>query len=182
MVAYLVRRYLLSILLAPLVVYSLLLYGPFPLTPYKVLSGVSDRYQYPKSWREWDMVVGLDKPWPLNYVSWLFDPNGNTLRGKSPLANNATVPHVIDVNVFGMRIQGGGALTGDCGYSYSGPPVSGRLGNGIGEFMLFLVVLLLGFMLVAVRQRRGRPRPHRVASPADPLDYGRYRAGRYTYE
>jgi peptide/nickel transport system permease protein len=57
----------------------------------------------------------LDKPWPLNFLAWLYDPADTTQVD----GNFNVVPKGIDVNIFGLRLQGSGMLTGDFGKSES---------------------------------------------------------------
>lgn len=104
-------------------------------------------------------VYGLDKPYPLNYLFWLFDPN-KTSKTTYDLAGNP-ITSTIGINLFG--IAGDGVLTGDLGNSVSvdqGRAVTSlmgeRLGNtlaltGLAELVSIIIALPIG-IISAVRQ------------------------------
>src|SRR6266487_5911684 len=49
----------------------------------------------------------VDRPWPISYLAWLFDPEDTTQLN----ANFEEVPKGIDVSIGDWRIQGSGILT-----------------------------------------------------------------------
>src|SRR5687768_5543192 len=57
----------------------------------------------------------LDKPWPLSFLTWLFDPSDTTQLGG--YYNDEVLPKGININIFGLEIKGSGMLTGDFGKS-----------------------------------------------------------------
>src|SRR5947209_20403265 len=57
----------------------------------------------------------LDRPYPLNYLSWLFDPTDTTTIN----SDNQEVPKGLDISILGWRIKGSGVLTLDFGNSIS---------------------------------------------------------------
>jgi peptide/nickel transport system permease protein len=59
----------------------------------------------------------LDKPWPLNYLLWLFDPGVTETKGYNIAGNIVSTPKGVNINVLGLHIQGSGILTGDFGIS-----------------------------------------------------------------
>ena len=100
--------------------------------------------------RVFERNVHVDKPWPHNYVDWLFDHYA--LR----LAPNGKV-----------YTQASGVLIGDFGTSInieSDTPVSQVIGPGIGEMFAFLISLIAALMFVVTAQRWRRPQPHRVST------------------
>jgi peptide/nickel transport system permease protein len=54
----------------------------------------------------------LDKPWPLNYLAWLFDPEDTT-----ELDRNLPASKGIDLSLGPLHVTGSGILTGDFGRS-----------------------------------------------------------------
>lgn len=127
MVSYLLRRLLQSvffIMLASLLIYTVLVmvmpggpktqfdrlyenYSASGVSVQEAIESGDDRLEYlVKQYK-------LDKPWPLNYLVWLFDPSDTTqVNGYFEV-----VPKGININVFGVQIQGAGMLTGDFGLS-----------------------------------------------------------------
>lgn len=163
MTIYIIRRFfqsLLFVLLASLLVYTgVILWMPtgpkwrydMLIEQYKVLAasqGLSTDVQptsptltrLEKTWK-------VDKPWPLNFAAWLFDPNDTT-----DLDDNAQeIPKGIDVNIFGWHIRGSGILTGDLGTSSNtskGAAVGDLIGAKAGNtFLLVGVSLILSFLI-----------------------------------
>lgn len=98
----------------------------------------------------------LDKPWPANYFSWLFDPNGITVR-------TVTVPREV---TWSGRMSASKTLTlarssllaGDFGYSWVVDPDTPALAAYGFNPELLLPTLAASFFLglLAVLQRHGR--------------------------
>lgn len=89
----------------------------------------------------------VDKPWPLNYLLWLFDPNDT-----SDTDRDFNVIHKgIDLQIGGLHIAGSGILTLDFGKSkviQKGTPVSEFLSTKIGySAILIILALFLAFAL-----------------------------------
>jgi peptide/nickel transport system permease protein len=57
----------------------------------------------------------LDKPWPLSFLTWLFDPSDTTQLGG--YYNDEVLPKGINISIFGLELKGSGMLTGDFGKS-----------------------------------------------------------------
>ena len=77
-------------------------------------------------------IYGLDKPYPLNYLLWLFDP-AKTSETSYDIKGNPTVKS-IGVDIFG--IKGSGILTGDLGKSVKidlNKPVVDLIGAKTGQ-------------------------------------------------
>jgi peptide/nickel transport system permease protein len=59
----------------------------------------------------------LDKPWPLNFAVWLFDPNDTEINTYDLAGNPIVVQKGINLQLFGLTLRGSGILTGDFGKS-----------------------------------------------------------------
>ncbi len=106
----------------------------------------------------------VDRPWPLNYLLWLFDSNDTVQFVNDDYGNTYQVPKGIDIQLGSLRIKGSGFLTGDLGYTDSlgrDGPVSEMLGTRWGNtawlligslFLAIPTALVLG-ILGALRQR-----------------------------
>jgi hypothetical protein len=98
----------------------------------------------------------LDKPWPANYFTWLFDPSGTTMK-------TVTVPGEV---TWSGRISASKTLTlarssllaGDFGYSWVVDPDTPALAAYGFNPKLLLPTLAASFFLglLAVLQRHGR--------------------------
>jgi ABC-type dipeptide/oligopeptide/nickel transport system permease component len=113
----------------------------------------------------------LDKPWPVNYLAWLFDPVDYSTRR----CESERLSGTIDVTISGLRIKGYGALTGNLGESWlieRGTPVTDLFGPGLGEFLLATTTAIFLLMAIAVAQRLRRPPLHAFAAhpPPSPLE------------
>jgi hypothetical protein len=112
-------------------------------------------------YREWLVrVVKADRPWPLNYLAWMFDPTDySTQQTYDP----RTVTPGIDLTIGSIQIKGSGLLTGDFGESWlieRGTPVLDVFGPGLGELLLGMSTAILLLMAVAFGQRLRRPPPY----------------------
>jgi ABC-type dipeptide/oligopeptide/nickel transport system permease component len=136
MTLYLIRRLLQSIvflLLASLLIYTtLVIFIPEPATParrYEALKrGLQERpigavpigaapAPSDNPLADLEKKYKLDKPWPLNFLVWLFDPSDTEVTGYDLQGNLVTTSKGLDVNILGMRLRGSGILTGDFGKS-----------------------------------------------------------------
>ena len=91
----------------------------------------------------------VDKPWPLNYAAWLFNPDKTT---KLDVATGTVVQRGIDINLFGWHIAGSGVLTGDLGDSLkitTGVSVMDLLGDRIVNTLILTTSSLLFSVLIA---------------------------------
>jgi hypothetical protein len=166
MVAWFVRRVvggLVTFVVASCVLHLLLFEYAFPRCGYIIECAIIDTFipnqneRVYETAQRYEALFDLDKPWPLSYVAWLFDPDDTTRLDKE---TNAVVPSGVDVSIFGLRIQGSGLLTGDFGETVlvrGGIPISEIFGHGLHELFAALTGLIIAFTLVANFQRVGRP-------------------------
>lgn len=106
----------------------------------------------------------LDKPWPLNFLAYLYEPGETT-----EVVFGKTYPKGMQVQLFGVGISGSGILTGDFGRSLviaKHVPVTDMYGSGFDLLFAVLLGMVLTFGYVATVQRL-RLR----ASHATPLDF-----------
>jgi peptide/nickel transport system permease protein len=94
----------------------------------------------------------LDKPWPLNYLAWLFDPGETTELNEF----GEEIPKGIDLRIGELHVKGSGALTGDFGgyttwpWNTRGEPITVMIARGLPNTALLLVVSLIISVLLAV--------------------------------
>jgi hypothetical protein len=159
MVAFFVRRLIGGVamwLVATFVFYSLLVSPSLPIDP-KICNDCVRQEVRATAALEIERAIfaySLDKPWPANYLTWLFDPNGTT-RTISP----AEVIFGRQRSPQRLILVRSGLLAGDFGYSWevaTGKPSLEVYGLNLTLFPLSLASLL-GLMLIAVLQRRHRP-------------------------
>jgi peptide/nickel transport system permease protein len=113
---------------------------------------------------ETDAIIAtykIDKPWPLNFAAWLFDPSDTT---HTMPVTGEQVPKGIDLQIGGFRLRGSGILTGDFGVSrwvgrggYVGDMIQDNLGNtvlltGTALALTFAIAIPVG-VLSAVQRR-----------------------------
>jgi peptide/nickel transport system permease protein len=94
-------------------------------------------------------IYGLDKPYPLNYLLWLFDPE-KTSETSYDIKGNPTVKSV-GVDIFG--IKGSGILTGDLGKSVKidlNKPVVDLIGQRLGNTLALMGLSILFSILIAL--------------------------------
>jgi peptide/nickel transport system permease protein len=153
MTTYLIRRLLEGIfvtLMASFLIYTILTFAPGgPLSQLKFAAGASGRGNISESDIErLKRLYKLDKPWPLNYLVWLFDPNDTTTLDES----DKVVPKGINLKIGDIHIQGSGILTGDFGRSmlvYRGLPVSEVMAARMGNTLVLMVGSLLLSLIIA---------------------------------
>jgi len=169
MTSYLVRRIfqtVIFVILASLLVYTVMvmLMPGGPETAYNQLKGnleISGPINLPVETlqngngqsfdpiKDLERVYKLDKPWPLNFFVWLFDPSDTT----KSVSNNQNVLETrvkgIDLTIFGLRLRGSGILTGDFGVSVGyldNVPIS----DVIAQRWLNTLLLILCSVVVAI--------------------------------
>ncbi|HST03719.1 MAG TPA: ABC transporter permease [Chloroflexia bacterium] len=94
-------------------------------------------------------LYGLDKPYPLNYLLWLFDPS-KTSETSYDIQGNPIVKSV-GVDIFG--IKGSGILTGDLGKSVNvdlNRPVAELIGKRLGNTLALMGLSILFSILIAL--------------------------------
>jgi hypothetical protein len=97
----------------------------------------------------------LDKPWPLNFLAYMFEPGETT-----DVVGKEAYPKGVRVSVAGMEISGSGVITGDFGRSITiarNMPVMDMLGPAIYLAFASVLALIVTFTFVASLQRVGRP-------------------------
>ncbi|HVF99271.1 MAG TPA: hypothetical protein VND68_05495 [Chloroflexia bacterium] len=168
MLAHLLRQFtggIVTFFLAAFVLYTAILYAPTASPDIVRPTPRPDFDRYIASARN---TFELDKPWPLNFLAYMFDPNETT-----DVIGSVTYPKGVRVSVLGMEISGSGVVTGDLGRSITiarNMPVIDIIGPGLYLAFASVISLLLTFTYVAAVQRAGRPAlysphppPHRVA-------------------
>lgn len=153
MTTYLVRRGIEGVILlflASFLIYTILTVSPGgPLDQIKFASAGSSHG--PISQSDIDRLkklYKLDKPWPINYLVWLFDTNETTKLNDQ----DQVVPKGINFNLGPIHIQGSGMITGDLGDSmlvYRGMPVNEVMGARLGNTLILMSSSLLLSLLIA---------------------------------
>jgi ABC-type dipeptide/oligopeptide/nickel transport system permease component len=169
MVAYFVRRLVggaITLILAWLVIHSVLVYGPGG----RPLESIWNPYTR-EVWKNYlERHFGLDQPWPISSLTYLFDPTECCIGNfDSPDKSGAglTKQRGISLSVNGVTFAGRGALTGDFGVSMfveRRTPVTDLFGPGLGELLLAVTAAIFLLMAVAVAQRLRRPSPYAFSS------------------
>ncbi len=172
MIAYFARRLMggaVTLFLAGLLVYSLGMYLPGGIIAPPISTcrcTLDDRERLLEEQQKIDRLWEVDTPWPVNYIAWLFDPNETTETFFDWIGTNhdsyerREVNKGVNLMLGNLRLAGSGILTGDFGYSTDvdrGRPVLDMFGEGLGEFMLLLILTLPVSMVVVVVQRLRRP-------------------------
>jgi peptide/nickel transport system permease protein len=151
MTTYIIRRLLQGVVvlfLATFLIYSIILITPGgPADQIRILQIESAGEPVnPELIRILERTYGLDKPYPVNYLAWLFDPSETTDFDRD---KGEIVPKGIDI--FG--IKGSGILTGDFGESASiqqGGSVIGMMGERIGNTLSLTLLATLVSIGIAV--------------------------------
>ena len=177
MVAYCVRRLVGGV--ATLFVLSFAVYSITMSTSLELFRG-SEPPQCPVCFREWLVrEVKIDRPWPLNYLAWLFDP---TDYSEEHIYYRDYYPHEstrgIDLVIGSLHIKGSGVLTGDLGTSWlleRGTPVLDVFGPGLVELLLATTATIFLLMAIATAQRLRRPFPYTAAAKPPPFPTERIR-------
>lgn len=166
MAVFIVRRVLQGIVvlfLSTFMIYSLLILtpgGPQDQVNQIKLEGAGKATKInPKLIDYYTKLYGLDKPYPLNYLIWLFDPSATGTETYDIHGNKIIESRGIDL--FGFK--GSGILTGDLGKSVSfdldkpvGSLIGERLGNtlalmGLSTILSILIAVPIG-IISAIRQ------------------------------
>jgi peptide/nickel transport system permease protein len=157
MATYLIRRAvqgLVVLFLSTFVIYSILLITP---------GGIQDKLRTllyadprhppsPEFIKQEQQRYGLDKPYPLNYLAWLFNPDKTKLEQVYENGELVSAREVPSGNVFGW-FNGSGILTGDFGLSTDvakGQPVLEQIGQRMGNTLLLTGFSTLFSILIAL--------------------------------
>jgi peptide/nickel transport system permease protein len=173
MITYIVRRFsqaLVLTFLGSLIIYTVLVYlmprSPYsrytqfvalaqaqpdlqikdPTDPYSTRPGLNVGLQV----KELEGTFGLDKPWPLSFLAWLYDPADRTYISHATFAEE---PKGLDIRIGSLHITGDGALLGDWGnseYVRAGQPTSGLIQNRYGNTLLLAVTALVMALLISL--------------------------------
>jgi ABC-type dipeptide/oligopeptide/nickel transport system permease component len=130
MMAYFARRIVggvFTIFVLMLVIFTVITYTPGG--PMDMVYSVHTLQPDPTYFERLRAFYHADKPWPVSYLTWLFDPNGLK---HVPLSQEATV-------VEGVQTA------------------TNPQGQWLSEFVFILTFILLLFMVVIAAQRRRRP-------------------------
>src|SRR5688500_12473714 len=153
MTTYIIRRLLQGVVvlfLATFLIYSIILItpgGPQDQVNQLRYASTSGRPINPLLLQLLKKQYGLDKPYPINYLAWLFDPTETTDFDRD---EGITVTKGIDL--FGV-LRGSGVLTGDFGESAAiaqGDSVIGMMGQRIGNTLALTVLATLVSIIIAV--------------------------------
>jgi ABC-type dipeptide/oligopeptide/nickel transport system permease component len=90
----------------------------------------------------------VDRPWPVNFLAWLFDPTDTTQFVNDQYGNTVEVPEGIDLTIGPWRIQGSGLLTLDLGNTDS-LGTDGPVGEMLSARWPNTALLLLASMVLA---------------------------------
>src|SRR5687767_7366599 len=136
MAAYVVRRFfqgLVVLVLSTFLVYSILIITPGgPRDQINALKAARNPPVNPDLIKILERQYGLDKPYPLSYFLWLFDPDDTIKKTYTLQGELHTAPK--GINFLGI-IRGSGILTGDMGESISidqGKSVATLMGDRLG--------------------------------------------------
>jgi peptide/nickel transport system permease protein len=95
----------------------------------------------------------LDRPWPVNFFTWLFDPNDTIQFVSDPNGNTLQIPKGIDMQIGDFRLRGSGILTFDLGYTDSlgrDSSVNDLLKQKWGNTALLVGISMVVSVMVAV--------------------------------
>ena len=161
MLTYIIRRLAQSlafVFIATLVIYTVLvvLMPAGPAWQYSQYANMKDD-PYPENMRmrkreiqNLEEYFEVDKPWPLNYLAWLFDPTETSEVDE----NFQTVPKGVDIAIGDWRIRGSGILTGDFNrtgrWSQKGERVTTRIGAAWPSTALLVSMALLISVVVPI--------------------------------
>jgi len=171
MAAYFVRlliKGIINFFLSGLIIFTLVTYmpgGSVDTVRSFSSAGVGDRYS-----DDLYALYHLDKPWPTNYLSYLFNPDATTWEEVPSdlipsIMVNREVPKSIDIDAISLHLHGSGILTGDFGESTHfarGTPVLTIFGPGFGELMLLSILTIPLSMAFVLIKRRGRPSMYEI--------------------
>ncbi len=117
MLTYLIRQFiqtLIFILLAWLVLYTVLIYL-MPGGPANRYSAVTQDRAFRNTQRLLEQQYSLDKPWPLSFLGWLYNPDEMTDTVLDENDKPIEITKGIDFTVGPIHLRGSGMLTGDFG-------------------------------------------------------------------
>ena len=98
--------------------------------------------------RQMEQMYSLDKPWPLSFLAWVFDPADNSYYHS---VKRAEVPYGIDLRLGSLHVTGSGLLTGDWGGSrVENPRFPSGIQGSVAHTLLLLVLTLLLSVVIAL--------------------------------
>jgi peptide/nickel transport system permease protein len=152
MTTFIIRRFIQGVvvlLLATFFIYSLLILtpgGPRDQINQMKIEAAGNKPINPKLIEYYEKLYGLNQPYPLNYLLWLFNPE-NTSKTAYNLQGEATTT-TIGINLFGI-VRGSGVLTGNLGASVS-MDQGNTVINMIGQRLLNTLLLTGSALLIAI--------------------------------
>lgn len=167
MIGYLVRRLLQSFLfvvLSSFFIYTAVVYMPGQRGPanqyafFKASDSATNPFFSSKDEAQEVLVeyYRVDRPWPLSYLAWLFDPTKTTEIDE----NNQRVPIGVDISIGEWHLRGSGALTGDFGresdlfpsngFLQRGPTITSEIGRSWQNSALLVGLAVLISVLVSI--------------------------------
>jgi peptide/nickel transport system permease protein len=138
------------LMLSTFVIYSILILTPGgPVDQVAALKEVKDRPVNAQFLQSLLDAYKLDDPYPINYLRWLFD-----LKYDGEVdSHDQLVRKGINVNIFGLQIEGSGALNGDFGRSLQvqkGRPVMELMFERLGPTLSLTASSLFVSILIAI--------------------------------
>jgi peptide/nickel transport system permease protein len=98
--------------------------------------------------RELEQLYSLDKPWPLSFLAWVYDPADTSYY--DPIQRK-DLPYGADFWVGPVHVTGSGLVTGDWGGLRStNPRYVSRVGTNAWNTLLLLVLTLFFSVLIAL--------------------------------
>jgi peptide/nickel transport system permease protein len=98
--------------------------------------------------RQLDQLYSLDKPWPLSFLAWLYDPADSSYY--DPFQHK-DVPYGLDLWIGPLHITGSGLVTGDWGGPrLNGPSSPTAIRGSVGNTLLLLGLTLFLSVLIAL--------------------------------
>ena len=98
--------------------------------------------------RELEQIYSLDKPWPLSFLAWVYDPADTSYYDK---IQRKDIPYGADFWVGPLHVTGSGLLTGDWGGVRStNPRYQSTVGTNAWNTLLLLVLTLFISVLIAL--------------------------------
>lgn len=95
----------------------------------------------------------LDQPWPLNFFTWLFDPDSTVTSTYDLQGNPIVVTRGIDISIGDLRLRGSGFLTGDFGESLafaSNTPISQIFASRWLNTLILLAAALAATLIIGI--------------------------------
>lgn len=107
-----------------------------------------DREGAERRLRELEQQYSFDKPWPLSFLAWVYDPADTSYYDP---VKRADVPYGMDLRIGSLHLTGSGLVTGDWGNLRSNNVrYRPQLWGGAGNTLLLLGLTLIVSVLIAL--------------------------------